>query len=99
MIGLNIEMDHLRSAPMERRRFERKRVLMSGKLVFNKGYSTMNCQIRNAGKLGMGVRLPDMQGVPDHIRVMLDRDSSLYNANVIWRRHDGLGLEIVSEAL
>lgn len=72
---------------------------MSGKLVFNNGYSTMSCQIRNAGKLGMGVRLPDTRGVPEHIRLMIDRDRSMYNANVVWRSANSMGLEIVNGAL
>ncbi len=84
---------------MERRKFTRKRVLMSGRIIFNNGYSTMSCQIRNSGKEGMGLRMPNTQGIPEHIRIMVDRDQSKFNADVMWRTTDALGIRIVHGAL
>ena len=57
----------------------------SGRIVFNNGYSTMNCQIRNAGKMGMGLRMERTCEIPQHIRIVVDRDQSIYNADVRWR--------------
>lgn len=83
---------------MERRQFPRKRVLMSGKIIFNNGYSTLSCQIRNASKEGMGLRIPNTQGIPKHVRILVDRDQSKFNADVIWRTTDSLGIRIAQGA-
>ena len=84
---------------MERRQFARKRVLLSSRIVFNNGYCTMNCQIRNAGKMGMGLRMESTRDIPDHIRIMVDRDQSIFNADVRWRSYNALGIQIVGGAL
>lgn len=80
---------------MERRKLARKRILMSGRIVFNNGYSTLNCQIRNASTEGLGLRIADTRGIPDHVRVMVDRDQSIVNGNVKWRTANALGVELV----
>ena len=84
---------------MERRKFQRNKTILSGKIVFNNLYSTLDCRICDAGKEGMGLRLPNTLGFPDHVRIFLDRDASMFNADVKWRKADRLGIQIVHGAL
>ena len=59
----------------------------------------MNCRISDASKEGLGVRLTNTLGIPDHVRILLDRDGSIFNAEVKWRKIDRLGIQIVPGAL
>ena len=84
---------------MERRQFQRKKTIFSGKIVFNNLYSTLDCRICDASKEGMGLRMPNTLGFPDHVRIMVDRDGSMFNADVKWRKAGRLGIQIVHGAL
>jgi len=84
---------------MERRNFQRNKTMLSGRIVFNNMYSTVNCRISDASKEGLGLRLPNTLGIPDHVRIKMDRDGSIFNAEVKWRKLDRLGIQIVPGAL
>ena len=84
---------------MERRQFQRNKTMLTGKIVFNNLYSTMDCRISNSSKEGLGLRLPNTLGIPDHVRILLDRDGSMFNADIKWRKVDRLGIQIVPGAL
>jgi len=83
----------------ERRQFPRNKTLLSGKVVFNNLYSTMDCRISNASKEGMALKMPNTLSIPDHIRIKFDRDGSMFNADVKWRKIDQLGIQIVHGAV
>jgi len=75
----------------EMRSSVRRRVLKSGRLIFNNKSSVANCTVRSIGETGADVRLEGPLALPDDL--ILSMDGELYPARRIWQEGLNVGLE------
>lgn len=75
-----------------KRRAQRRRVLLSGKLVHSAGELTVDCAIQDISAAGARVRVPDDTLVGDPIYLINMSHGVAYRARVAWRRENRLGL-------
>jgi hypothetical protein len=75
----------------------RRRVLKGGKIVFHKGYSVIDCLVRDLSEAGARLKLGDVVGVPAEfiLRVAGAPDRA---CRVIWRSAEEIGVEFVAGA-
>jgi hypothetical protein len=74
----------------ERRAVARHKVLKAGKVVFNKGYSVIDCTIRNLSDIGALVIVPNAVSVPETFE--LRWDDNAWPCTVTWRSLDRLAV-------
>lgn len=80
----------------ERRRFARRKVLKGGRIVFNQGRSTIECQIRDLSAGGARLQVASAFGIPDEFTLAFD-DGSASLLCVIRRKGPTiLGVEFTS---
>ncbi len=72
---------------------DRRRVLLSGTLVFNSGCSTMDVVVRNVSDHGLRLQLPTPTPIPQHVQINFAGHKR--QAEVIWQRAQLAGLRFV----
>jgi len=77
----------------EMRSSVRRRVLKSGRLIFNHKSSVANCTVRSIGDTGADVRLDGPMALPDDL--ILGMDDLLYPARRVWQEGLNVGLEFL----
>ena len=75
-----------------RSREARKRVLLQGCIVYEKGAKTVNCSIKDITDQGARVALPTDQMCPDSFFLIAINQGLAHQAHVIWRRAREIGL-------
>jgi hypothetical protein len=60
---------------MERREEHRRRTIKGGRIVFNDGYSTIACLIRDLSEKGASLRVDSVVGIPDEFMLTFDDGS------------------------
>ena len=75
----------------DRRAVPRHRVLKGGRIVFNDGFSTFECTVRNLSDSGALRRVVSVIGIPDSFQLALT-DKQSFNCTVVWRRETELGV-------
>ena len=78
--------------PNERRNRSRQRALLAGKLATPGAAETIDCVIRNISSTGAMVETPSPQLIPNEIQLMQVKEGFAYDAEVIWRRGNRIGL-------
>ena len=76
-----------------RRRVARLRALKQGKIVFNHGYGTFDCTIRNLSDHGAMLAISETAGVPDQFELRLEAAHPVRRCVVRWRTADHIGVE------
>jgi hypothetical protein len=75
-----------------RRRAARVRALKNGTIVFNNGYSTYDCVIRNLSATGAMLVLSGGFAVPDTFELRMDAPQPPHRCAVRWRGADRMGV-------
>jgi hypothetical protein len=76
----------------DRRRAQRLRAFKQGKIVFNHGYGTFDCTIRNLSDRGAMLTLSETAGVPDHFELRLEAAHPVRHCVVRWRTAEHIGV-------
>ena len=76
----------------DRRNVQRHRTLKGARIVFNDGFSTFECTVRNLSEAGALVRVASVVGIPDSFQLILN-DKQSFNCTVVWRHESELGVK------
>jgi hypothetical protein len=69
----------------EKRRSQRRRVLKTGKIVFNGGRSLIDCTVRNISETGALLRVMSPVGIPDQFVLLIEADGLQRKAKIVRR--------------
>jgi hypothetical protein len=85
------------NAPLgtDRRRDQRRRTLMTGKIVHVAGPISFDCAIHNLSVSGASVSFPTELGCPDENYLIVVRSGLAHTARVAWRAPSRLGLRFL----
>jgi PilZ domain-containing protein len=70
----------------------RVRALMAGRIVFNKGRSSVDCVVRNITDAGAKLSVSAAANVPDQFELVLPHKRTTRRARLVWRRLDEIGV-------
>ena len=73
---------------------QRKRTLISGKLVSGDGVNAFDCFIIDFSDTGARVRVSEYGDIPEKVFLVHPQKRTAYRATVAWRRGDTLGLKL-----
>jgi len=76
----------------DRRRGVRHRALKKGEILFNGGYSGIDCLIRNLSNGGALLMTDSPQSVPDRFDLGLEAVRPVRHCETRWRGNDRLGV-------
>jgi len=79
--------------PKCRRHSARRRILKSGRIVFNNRNSIVECVVRNLSLHGALLELPNAAIIPDGFELYIDDEANSHAANTVWKRDGKLGVE------
>ena len=80
---------------MEKRSAARLRTLKAGRIILNKGSSTLDCTLRNLSETGAAIEVASTIGIPEEFDLQILADKSVHRCHVVWRTMDRLGLHFV----
>lgn len=81
--------------PVERRRTQRQRALLTGKLATDGANITIDCVIRNLSAEGALVETSSPHLIPNELHLLQVREGVAWDARVVWRRGTKVGLELL----
>ena len=81
-----------RQSEVERRAEYRIRTLIYGKLIIGDGLASLDCVVRDRSTGGAQVRVLGTEEPPPTVRLLLITEGLLFDATVVWRRGDKIGL-------
>ncbi len=76
----------------ENRREQRRRVLLTGRIVYSANEMTVACSIQDISRTGARVRLPGEALLSDPLYLINMSHGLAFKARVAWRRENRLGL-------
>lgn len=80
----------------EKRKVLRRRMLRSGRIVFNGRKSVIDCTVRNLSTEGARLMVASQIGIPSEFELIVgDATRQKQYAQVIWRNSDAIGIEFV----
>jgi hypothetical protein len=79
-------------APPEQRKAPRKKVLLTGKVIFGGGAQVFDCTIRDISATGARITLAQGRTIPDAVHLLDLGNRVAYEATVVARRSVGFGL-------
>lgn len=82
---------------VENRRSVRNRTLYKGVIAFNQRSSTMNCVIKNLSADGAKLAVGGIVGVPGTFELTVPHKQRSYEARVIWRHQDEIGVAFADQ--
>ena len=82
------------SKSVDRRRAGRPRALLAGKLANEDATSTLDCVIRNISADGAMIETTTPQMVPGQLHLVQVTEGVAWDAQVIWRRGNRIGLSL-----
>jgi len=82
----------------EHRRESRLRTFLKGRIIFNKGASTMDCLVRDLSASGARLALTETSTLPESFDLYIPQKDRTYRATLCWRRADGIGITFADEA-
>jgi hypothetical protein len=80
----------------ERRPASRKRVLLSGLIVYGHGAFTCDCKYRNLSASGARITLPSELQLPSRFHVINVKYGVAYYAHIVWNKGLDLGVRFDS---
>lgn len=87
--------DILLMQSQEKRQFHRQRVFKSGSILFNNGYSSFACKVKNQHENGAMLECESTLGIPSDIKFRMGGQGSSVPAKVIWRTQSKLGISLL----
>jgi hypothetical protein len=91
----NSAPEHPSAAPIDRRRWPRKRVVLRGKVVYNEGAYTADCLIRNLSDRGAYITVDRGVSIPTHVYLIDIRAGLAHAAEVASIRTNAFGLHFL----
>lgn len=82
----------------DRRQHPRLRSLIGGRVIFNDGFSTLDCVLRNISAGGAMVDFTPAVSLPQVFELMLPAKSRRLRVRLVWRSTDRIGVAVVSAA-
>jgi PilZ domain len=79
----------------ERRSGQRHRALKGGTLYFNKGYSSLECVIRDISESGARIQMGETFGVPTRFTMSISGEDERVEASLRWRTSRNIGLSFL----
>jgi hypothetical protein len=76
----------------EHRRERRMRTLKRGRIVFNGGFASFECTVKDLSAGGARLQFGDALGVPQHFDLLIESDHMRKPCTVRWRRDNLLGV-------
>jgi hypothetical protein len=77
----------------EQRKSARRKTLKGGRIVFNQGWATFSCTIRNISETGAKLQVESVLGIPSEFTLNFDDGSPPRKCVVKWRQPTTLGVE------
>jgi len=77
----------------ERRKQQRSRVFWEGKVSFNRRQSVLDCVVRNMSDTGAKLAVTESAFVPREFELVVPKRDAAYQARIIWRQSDEVGIE------
>ena len=77
----------------ERRRAVRRKALKGARIVYNKGWTSFVCLVRNISDNGAKLHVESVLGVPSEFTLVFDDGSPSRECFVKWRDPTTLGVE------
>jgi hypothetical protein len=77
----------------ERRKPARRKTLKGGRIIFNEGWGTFSCTIRNISESGAKLQVESVLGIPSEFTLNFDDGSPPRKCVVKWRNPTTLGVE------
>ena len=81
--------------PVERRRTQRQRALLTGKLATDGANITIDCVIRNLSAEGALVETTSPHLIPNELHLLQVSEGVAWDAKVAWRRGNKVGLQLI----
>jgi hypothetical protein len=91
--GGNAMSDDQEKASGDRRHEVRFRTYKQGLAIFNDGWSTYSCLIREMSQEGAKLSLSAQSSLPEHFRLMIVNDKIIIPVERAWRRGDKVGVK------
>ena len=79
----------------DNRKSVRGRSYLGGRMVFNRGYSTMDCLVLNLSSEGAKLTFTNTVTVPGEFDLTIEQKGGSRKARMIWRRQDEVGVRFV----
>ena len=77
----------------EKRSERRRRVLKGGTILFNKGFNSYECKVRNLSETGALVETDSTHGIPVDLDFVIGNErSNAKAAKIVWRTNHFIGL-------
>ncbi|MBM3606847.1 MAG: hypothetical protein FJX29_00115 [Alphaproteobacteria bacterium] len=83
----------------EVRKSNRKRAVLSGKIIFNDRKSTIDCLIRNVSDDGAKIEVSEAVVFPARFELQVPQHGRAYQARMAWRQGNEAGLEFANEVV
>jgi len=79
----------------DKRKFQRERVQLAGRVTYNDGLDSVGCAIRDLSVTGARLSLLEPAGVPNQFELCVVATGDTYAVEVKWRRGRQLGVYFV----
>ncbi len=76
----------------EQRQDIRKRTFLKGRILFNKGASSMDCLIRDLSETGARLELSETSTLPEVFDLYIPQKDETFRSALRWRRDGGVGI-------
>ena len=76
----------------EQRQGIRKRTFLKGRIIFNKGASSMDCLIRDMSETGARLELSETSTLPEVFDLYIAQKDETVRATLRWRRDGAVGI-------
>jgi hypothetical protein len=85
-------------AEQEKRVAQRLRVLKTGKIVSKDYKAIFDCTVRDLSETGAKLKCANPATVPSEMLFVLPSESTMWDAKVIWRKPETIGIHFTSGA-
>jgi PilZ domain len=81
----------------EKRVEHRRKMLKGGTVYFNKGYSSLECVLRDVSSNGARIQMGETFGMPSRVLLSISGEDGRVEASVRWRNSRNVGLSFAPE--
>jgi PilZ domain len=78
----------------EKRVEHRRKTLKGGTVYFNKGYSSLECVVRDVTSTGVRIQMGETFGMPSRVLLSISGEEGRLEASVRWRNSRNIGLSL-----
>jgi hypothetical protein len=91
-------MDTANYTGAEKRIEHRRKMLKGGTVFFNKGYSSLECVVRDITSAGARIQMGETFGMPSRVMLSIAGEENKFEATVRWRNSRNIGLSLAPMA-